>query len=99
MASKPMKPVKAWAILDTGFGCVASDCIGYDRSMLFMIYKCKADASRDKIRRSDERVARVRILDDAAAGRAIAILRTTLRLEGYDHKVIKGAIRDLGGRP
>ena len=86
-----MKPARAWAVVSP------SDKLAYNEHNEFHILRRKRDDQR--MAKYGFRALRVRIIEDAAVERVIAILRTTLRLEGYDHNVIKGAIRDLGGRP
>lgn len=90
--NKSMKPARAWVNLETSGGI--AKCDGYP-----VLFANKTEAAQGTRNGWGERPLRVRIIEDAAVERVIAILRTTLRLEGYDHNVIKGAIRDLGGRP
>lgn len=97
--SKPMKPARAWAVVDQR-GVHLRSMYGVP-----MLRKSKRESrlyeqwSEDG-KRQYLRALRVRILDDVAVERAIAVLR--LAGENLGHVLtleIPAAIRDLGGKP
>lgn len=87
--TKPMKPTKAWAIRDERGRLMD---LGYAPSL----FKTKADARTWSAVEAGESPLRVRIVEDAAVERAIAVLRKYYS-PGWDD--VGTAIRDLGGRP
>lgn len=92
--SKPMKPAKAWAVVSP------SDKLAYNEHNEFHILRRKRDDQR--MAKYGFRALRVRILDDAAVERAIAVLRCAdahIGTDGSSSPDIHAAIRDLGGKP
>ena len=89
-----MKPARAWAVVSP------SDKLAYNEHNEFHILRRKRDDQR--MAKYGFRALRVRILDDAAVERAIAVLRAAEANLGTAYPFtsdIHAAIRDLGGRP
>ena len=91
--TKPMKPVRAWAVI-----CANGKLSTVEN--VACLFPARKDAERWAVK--TERPIRVRILDDAAVERAIAVLRAAEANLGTAYPFtsdIHAAIRDLGGRP
>lgn len=87
---KPMKPARAWVLLDAD-GKMIPGTVNRLRE--------RTVGMRDE---PWEKSVRVRILDDAAVERAIAVLRAAEANLGTAYPFtsdIHAAIRDLGGKP
>ena len=91
---KPMKPCKAWAIADNCGRLIETNA---GVPILRATHNNPCDWVED-----DERFVRVRILEDAAVERAIAVLRSLdadFWVGNPTGDKIEAAIRDLGGKP
>lgn len=84
--SKPMRPARAWVLLDAD-GKMIPGTVNRLRE--------RTVGMRDE---PWEKSLRVRILDDAAVERAIAVLRGIDCASTADEDRVNAAIRDLGAR-